>query len=104
MLARPEFAAWQQFLTTRQDDLDALQIAIDQLLAQADSPLAILPLPLQQLFATVFEAAQSGQDVEPLLAAIRTELIEEFPEDEPQIDALLTEIRTRLPTPSPSNP
>ncbi len=106
VLAQPEFATLRQFLDSRDVDRSALQAEIDRLVDQAhqpasasdDNPLAGLPPELAQLLRPIVTAAAAGQDVEPLLAALRQQLVALSGEDvdATRIDALLEAISSRL--------
>jgi tetratricopeptide (TPR) repeat protein len=103
VLAEEEFAALRQFLDGRKVDRAALQVELDRLVEQAheeatgadDSPLGDMPPELDQLLGPIVAAAAAGQDVEPLLAGLREQLVQAGI-DEKQIDGLLEMIRSQL--------
>ncbi len=98
--------ALRQFLDSRGIDHSALQAEIDRLVDQAhqpasvsdDNPLAGLPPALAELLRPIVTAAAAGQDVEPLLAALRPQLVELGGEvvDATRIDAFLETISSLL--------
>ncbi len=105
LLAEPAFHALAQFLAAREVDLDELQTTLDQLEVMAEkaagapapSTLGDLPPALRQLLAPLLQVATLGQDIEPLLAELRTKLLEQSPYETQHIDAFLSRIRTLLP-------
>jgi hypothetical protein len=57
-----------------------------------------MPPELVQLLEPIIAAAAAGQDVEPLVAGLREQLLE-MGGDESQVDGLLEMIRSRLKSP-----
>ncbi len=106
ILAQEEFAALRQFLDSHNVDRAALQAELDRLVEEAheeatgadDSPLGDLPPELAELLKPIFTAAAEGQDVEPLLAELREQLVQEGA-GEDEADEFLEMIRSRLKSP-----
>jgi hypothetical protein len=106
LLALPEFDALNRFLAQSNVDLDGLQATIDGLVEQARqqalAPESQAREAVQQLLGQLAQAAASGQDIAPLLAALREQWLIAKPADVATIDALLDQLRGRLAASNPS--
>ena len=104
LLARPGFEALGRFLAQRGVDVQPLQAQLEQLVEQArqedgqpSAPgLDGLPPELQRLLTSLLQAAAAGQDIEPMLADLRGQLLQATPGAEQEINALLEELRNSL--------
>jgi tetratricopeptide (TPR) repeat protein len=105
LLALPEFDALNRFLAQSKVDLDGLQTTIDGLVEQARqqalTPESVAREAATRLLGQLAQAA-SGQDIAPLLAALREQLLIANPGDVETIDALLGQLRGRLAASNPS--
>jgi hypothetical protein len=98
VLVQPAFTALRQFLDDRGIDRAALQAEIDRMVDQAyENLLAGMP-ELAQLVSPIITAAAEGQDIEPMLAALRQHLVQPFGDNvkAAQIDAFLDSLRNYL--------
>ncbi len=104
LLTLPEFDALQRFLAHAQADIAQLQHAVDQMVEQArqeteESPLSglgNLPPELQQVLAQLIAAARSGQDIEPMIADLRNQMLKAAPGKEKRIDEILEGMRNAI--------
>ena len=99
VLALPGFDALARFLRERNVDVDKLQGTLDQLEAQAraaEPPAPTIPPALHAAVAAIAQAAAEGQDIEPLLAALRDQLLQAAPQSEAKIDGFIDELRAQL--------
>jgi tetratricopeptide (TPR) repeat protein len=106
LLVLPEFDALNQFLAQSNVDLVGLQATIDGLVEQARqqalAPESDAEEAVQQLLEQLAQAAASGQDIAPLLAALREQLLIANPGDVETIDAMLDQLRGELAASNPS--
>lgn len=108
LLSFSEFDALHQFLNQAGADVQQLQAMIDQLVDQArrdaESPLpsetAAADPAWQQLIDQLRQAVALGQDIEALLADLRTQFLQAAPDNaenpEETVDALLNQLRSQL--------
>jgi hypothetical protein len=97
VLAQPASDTLRQFLESHGIDRAALQAEIDWIVDQAHE-LTAAHAQLAQLESPIITAAAEGQDVEPMLAELRQQLVEQAGEDmeAAQIDDFVDDLRRRL--------